>query len=139
MKKFIFRSYVCCSPLLISILSEVCLGRFLVLQIRFPFFCSYLLRSGFSVPYFPPGCPLDSSPMSRRLPSVSEFCFSGGLSSELCAHGFGYRAVSSTRSVSVPAGVGPKASFFRLVRLAKGFARTVHRHLVFPLPRVACC
>jgi hypothetical protein len=50
------------------------------------------------------------------LPSVSGFCFSGGLSSELCARGFRYRAVSSTRPVSVPAGVGPKASFFLLVQ-----------------------
>jgi hypothetical protein len=59
--------------------SEVCLSRCLVLQIHFSFLCSYLLQPGFSVPYFPPGCPLDSSPTSRPLLSVSEFCFSGGL------------------------------------------------------------
>jgi hypothetical protein len=37
----------------------------------------------FRFPIFQPGCPLESSPTSRRLPSVSEFCFSGGLSSQL--------------------------------------------------------
>jgi hypothetical protein len=83
----------------------------LILQIRFFSLLISSVARIFSSLFFSLGVRL--TPLLRvDLPSVSEFCFSGGLSSELCARGFGYRAVSSTRSVSVPVGVGPKAPFF---------------------------
>jgi hypothetical protein len=69
------------------------------------------------------------------------------LSSELCARVFGYRAVSSTRSVSVLAGVSLKASFFRLVQVSgQGFdfcpralllLISLRRIWLFPPPRSA--
>jgi hypothetical protein len=81
--------------------SEICLDQFLVLQIRFSFLCSYLPRLGFSVPYFQPGCPKREWILFLRWTVFRAMCSWIQLP---CG--------SSTRSISVPAGVGPKAPFF---------------------------
>jgi hypothetical protein len=91
----------------------------------------------FQFPIFQPGCPLDSSPTSR--PPKREWI--------LFLRWTVFRAVCSwirlpcgfLNSIGLSAGRSrSEGPFFRSVHSAKGFARTVHRRLVFPLPRVAC-